>query len=455
VRDDLRKITLTTILMVFLFIFSILNVTTIGVSAYDSPAIYIEPASTVDETLTYGSTYNISIKTDYDGTDIWGWQFTLDYNPKVLQGGLNTTHTWPGDDVETKFNATTVPVVPYSEKIYLDLDLVAKISAGSDLWIGNGVTTLFVTSGKPVHEDTEWVYVNFTDTWVGDAVEKIFNTTEPIMDDSEKVYVDGELMIKPNNYTVNYDAGKIYFNCSLPAPGGGAAIKVTYDVEMYRDVDFTLNYATGAINFMSPPSSGQKVQATYMYGHYIIDYEGLNPGQITFRTAPGTGVTVKAIYMGNGQDNGGLIPEGHPGYFEPGTFDNTAGELSLTVGFFYDLFPPPPMVSGPGTLANITFTVVGLGKSDIILGPDTQLKGYDGGFYTPIDGEATPVEILDLGFIGLAYGTVDTDPEWEDLNYKIADTIGPGGGPPDGVVEILDLGYCGLQYGSVVGIDPI
>jgi len=134
---------------------------------------------------------------------------------------------------------------------------------------------------------------------------------------------------------------------------------------------------------------------------------------------------------------------------------------------------PLPGVSGDGRLVSFEFLIVGYGDTNLTIDVDGTMNttlldnsvsaviitydktdGYfSSRFISDIRGPDGPpdgvVEILDLGFIGLAYGTVDTDPEWEDLNYKIADTRGPDG-PPDGVVEILDLGYCGLQYGSTI-----
>jgi len=71
--------------------------------------------------------------------------------------------------------------------------------------------------------------------------------------------------------------------------------------------------------------------------------------------------------------NGDLIE--NQTMFIAGDFNNTAGTLSLTLNFFF--FGPgetPPTTSGPGTLANVTFTVVGTGESDITLGDETQLK---------------------------------------------------------------------------------
>jgi len=48
--------------------------------------IYVDPASTVNPTLTLGMSYTIAIKTDYSGDDVWGWEFTLTYNASVLRG---------------------------------------------------------------------------------------------------------------------------------------------------------------------------------------------------------------------------------------------------------------------------------------------------------------------------------------------------------------------------------
>jgi len=60
------------------------------VSAGEYPAIYIEPASIVDESLTLGENFTVSMKTDYNGTDIQSWQFTLSYKPSVLHGAKVT-----------------------------------------------------------------------------------------------------------------------------------------------------------------------------------------------------------------------------------------------------------------------------------------------------------------------------------------------------------------------------
>ncbi len=134
------------------------------------------------------------------------------------------------------------------------------------------------------------------------------------------------------------------------------------------------------------------------------------------------------------------------------------------------------MTSGPGTLANVTFRVVGYGSSNITLGIKTSLSGWNftgNKEYDIINAETMPTHIQhgyfsnkftsdirgplgppdgvvdgwDYGFIGLAFGKTSASPDWDD--YKIADTRGPLG-PPDGVVDGWDYGYCGLQFGQSI-----
>lgn len=97
--------------------------------------------------------------------------------------------------------------------------------------------------------------------------------------------------------------------------------------------------------------------------------------------------------------NGDLIT-GPYAMFAQGTFNNTAGNLSLTGCFFFFMTPPPPLTSGPGILANVTFRVIGLGTSDITLettGPErTKLLGFAEPWIDPhliIDPETMPDHI--------------------------------------------------------------
>jgi len=77
--------------------------------------------------------------------------------------------------------------------------------------------------------------------------------------------------------------------------------------------------------------------------------------------------------------NGELVKNAtHPDetVFAPGPFDKTAGELITTYAYYVK---PGMVTSGPGILANVTFNVVGLGDSDIVLGlgDETLLIGWN------------------------------------------------------------------------------
>ena len=94
--------------------------------------------------------------------------------------------------------------------------------------------------------------------------------------------------------------------------------------------------------------------------------------------------------------NGDLtINATHPAVFNTTGFDNYAGKLGSTQGYFKVVSPIQVNVTnGPGILAKVTFKVVGLGDSDIKLGGDTKLTGYSGGdFYDIIRADLMPDHI--------------------------------------------------------------
>jgi hypothetical protein len=80
-----NKIPSTTTL---LFALTMLAAGLIRVSAVPaSPYIMVVPETTINPTLTPGSTYTVSVYTDYnENNDVWAWQFGLTYNPAVLSG---------------------------------------------------------------------------------------------------------------------------------------------------------------------------------------------------------------------------------------------------------------------------------------------------------------------------------------------------------------------------------
>jgi len=91
--------------------------------------------------------------------------------------------------------------------------------------------------------------------------------------------------------------------------------------------------------------------------------------------------------------NGDLIVGGSA-QFMAGSFNETSGQLSLTVGFY---FAEGEVTAGPGILANVTFRVVGKGTSDITIGPETKLIGWNPWLeppdYSIIDAATMPTHI--------------------------------------------------------------
>ncbi len=88
-------------MLVALTVFGVLNLETVRVSAVESPAIYISPAyvSTGDAWSAVGRNYTFSVRTDYNGSDVYGYEFKLTYNPNVLEGVevVNGDLITPGD----------------------------------------------------------------------------------------------------------------------------------------------------------------------------------------------------------------------------------------------------------------------------------------------------------------------------------------------------------------------
>ena len=370
--------------IVLLLVLSVLSVNMVEVSAVEYPAIYMEPALITDSTLTPGTNFSVSIKTDYNGTDIWAWEFqTLSYNPNVLQGGIQGTDMWTGDGGNKTFDMAVENVVRDSEVIRVNGTLMTIETEGNDTWTGNGVKTTFDTTVKPLVVGEMRVYVNGTlmtrktngnDTWTGDGVTKMFNVTKkPLVVGEMRVYVNGTLQIPALQYTVDYSKGIIKLKT---APGVGAEIKATYKYGHY-----TVNYSEGTINFYTAPGVGADVEATYIYRQYAMDY---TQGSITFMIAPNAGAKVEVTYLYGGITNGDLITKykHSSAEYNGGTFNNTSGQLSYTyANFFY--IPPQsiPVTSGPGTLATVTFTVVDKGTSDITLEAPVLAGGYEGEKY--------------------------------------------------------------------------
>lgn len=71
-----------------------------------------------------------------------------------------------------------------------------------------------------------------------------------------------------------------------------------------------------------------------------------------------------AILAAQSVTEGALLPSGGSTFFIPGTIDNTAGTITLTLD---SLFGPGPGVSGNGVLASVNFQALAIGASSVTL----------------------------------------------------------------------------------------
>jgi len=202
-----------------------------------------------------------------------------------------------------------------------------------------------------------------------------------------------------------------------------------------KDVDYTINYQTGMIMFTTAPGNGVQVKATYLYCL-------INGDLIT------TAINPNAM-------------------FNPGNYDNVAGKLSLTGAFFFFIFPPGPVTSGPGTLANVTFKAVGghCSESNITLGPETKLIGLEApGYATPyniVDGETMP-DHLGHGYVhimvtgGGDVAVIDVVPSYTQAytkwTIKINVTVKNEGGIP---IDVSVAAYYSESSWHLIGTQTV
>lgn len=179
------------------------------------------------------------------------------------------------------------------------------------------------------------------------------------------------------------------------------------------------------------------------------------------------------VLQGVGVVNGDLITAGDGTImWQPGTFNNTAGILSLTGnGFYYtNETLPPPLVSGPGILANVTFTVVGdstYGISNItFVESETRLIGFrevlgkweeyniidryfpdlghiegsvfDNTLIADVNDDAL-VDIVDIVIVALAFGSQPSDDNW-DPRADVAAAYG--------LIDIVDIVRVAIDFGA-------
>jgi hypothetical protein len=203
----------------------------------DSPAVYIDPASIVDVGATQ---VTVDVRTDYTGSDIWGYEFTLTYDPLVLNGSSVTN----GDLI-------TNPPHP------------ATFSAGTfDNDIGElGLTAAFfnVQVGEPVNETSGpglLATVVFDVVGTGDT---------PITLGVETKLKRGDGTDIVNAWLMPTHIGHGYFSNVVPAP--------THDVAVTDIVNDTDTYCNNlGSDVMETISSDNENQGTVTERYGVSTY---------------------------------------------------------------------------------------------------------------------------------------------------------------------------------------
>ncbi len=207
-------------------------------------------------------------------------------------------------------------------------------------------------------------------------------------------------------FVINNTTKTVIVGATVMANG---AYNITNDIGYYKIDNLpptTYTVAAGAVGF--PPQS-QTVTVTSEAGTTLnFTLESVSPyiavvphGTMNSSLAPGMNFTISIHTNYTGDDvwgyvfsltynplvlqgvevtNGDLITkEDGETMWIPGTFDNEVGKLTPAFnGFKFGKDEPAPLTSGPGTLATVTFQVVGIGTSDITLVTEVTPSGLYG-----------------------------------------------------------------------------
>ena len=213
------------------------SVNTLKVSAVEYPAIMVVPENVIDENLKLGENFTVSIYTDYTGNDVWSWELSLTYNPLVLnifEGSINKTDTWTGDGSSIFFYVTRHPVVPGSEKVYVNEALKTR---DVDYWINyvNGEIR-FGTPPGVVEVKATYSYGGVVN---GDLITR--------QKDSSFQFLPGDI----NNTKGELETtGAVFIFIFPPAfltSGPGIFVNVTFTVAGYGTSDITIGDDTRLI----------------------------------------------------------------------------------------------------------------------------------------------------------------------------------------------------------------
>ncbi len=346
------------------------------------PAIYMDPP--IVENILPPNNFTVAIKTDYNGTDITSWQFTLSYNPSVLHGGLRDTDTWTGDGVTNTFNTTKKPLA-FEEDVLVFVNYVS-------------VPPFYYT-------------VDYSEGIIE------FNESAPTPPAGAEVRANYHY----GHYTVDYSEGKINF-LTLAVPANGAKVEATYTYEQY-----SVDYSEGKIQFFVPPDGGATVEVIYLYcgatngdlitldmpraafteGTFNNTLGRLSvtnayffplPSPIPVTSGPGTLATIAFTVVGEGTSDITLEKPALVGIHDGDTYIIIDDTMPAHIGHgYFDNTASPPAISAAIDIHPHTLNLRSKGKwiTCFIELP----KGYDA---NDIDGstvmlnETIPISLLDV-----------------------------------------------------------
>jgi len=211
------------VMLVALIMFGVLNFDTVRLSAYESPAIYISPAyvQTEDPESAIGTNYTFSVLTDYDGSDVWGFEFDITYNATVLEGrevvngGLinetvGTTMWDPGT-----FNNTEGTLTAVGNGFYTASGGTPPLTSGPGI-LANITFTVLDCGISNITLEHETRLIGAHD--VGGGEWEQFN----IIDDTMFGHIEGSVFDNP-------------CGCSLPADANGDGYVNVWDLGLLSD----------------------------------------------------------------------------------------------------------------------------------------------------------------------------------------------------------------------------
>jgi hypothetical protein len=205
----------------------------------------------LDPTIVPGENYTISVYTDYAGSDVAAWDLSLTFNPSVLRMGFDITDIWIGDGVAVTFTASKVPVVEFSEEVYVNQILMTRF-VDYTMFIDTG--ELIFTTAPSLGAEIKAEY-----TWTG-VVNGNLITAEK---HSGAIFLPGTF----DNTVGRLSMAGAFFNYASPPPpttsGPGTFANITFRVVGYGSSNVTLGQETKLWGPAQPPD--------YLVAYKIID----------------------------------------------------------------------------------------------------------------------------------------------------------------------------------------